>query len=209
LAADRLEADAHDLRFEDGAFLIAGTDRRIAFTDIVKLAGGVSAEAYLSAGKATFPNGCHIAEVEIDSETGSTRLVRYTVVDDVGRVINPMIVEGQILGGIAQGAGQALMEEISYDRASGQLTTASFMDYAMPRAEDLPATHVENVVVATSANPLGVKGVGEAGAVGALSAVMSAVADALSSAGVPHFDMPATPGKIWAALQAANEAGGA
>jgi carbon-monoxide dehydrogenase large subunit len=149
-----------------------------------------------------YPNGCHICEVEIDMETGETRISRYNVVDDVGTVLNPMLLHGQIHGGVAQGAGQVLMEDIHFD-ASGQLVTASFMDYAMPRAHNLSAIHVEANPVPTKTNPLGTKGAGEAGCVGAMPAVVNAVVNALSEFGVTHIEMPATAERIWRAMQKA------
>jgi carbon-monoxide dehydrogenase large subunit len=154
--------------------------------------------------EASFPNGCHICEVEIDPETGETKIVSYVVVDDVGNVINPLLVKGQIHGGIAQGLGQVCGEEIVYDKSNGQMLTASFMDYPMPRAEDVPPINVISNPTPTASNPLGVKGVGEAGTVGALPAIMNAIIDALVPMGVRHLDMPATPCRIWTALQEAK-----
>ena len=151
-----------------------------------------------------FPNGCHVCEVEVDPDTGSVQLASYNVVDDVGTVINPITLKGQIHGGVAQGVGQALMEQVVYDPESGQLLTATFMDYAMPRAEDLPDMHVESNPVPTKLNPLGAKGAGEAGTVGALPVVISAVNDALAPLGVRDLDMPATSARVWEALQAAR-----
>jgi carbon-monoxide dehydrogenase large subunit len=148
-----------------------------------------------------FPNGCHVCELEIDPETGTITLDLYTAIDDCGTVINPLIVHGQVHGGVMQGIGQALLEQIVYDRETGQLLTGSFMDYAMPRAVDLPTLSVDFHEVPSPANPLGVKGVGEAGIVGALPVVMNAIADALAAQGKAiDFDMPATPEKIWRAL---------
>jgi carbon-monoxide dehydrogenase large subunit len=147
----------------------------------------------------TFPNGCHIVEVEIDPDTGAVAIERYTVVDDFGRTINPLLLEGQVHGGVVQGIGQALLEHASYD-GSGQLLSGSFMDYAMPRASDVPSFAFSTHNVPTKANPLGVKGAGEAGAVGAPPAVMNAIVDALARTGAHHIDMPATPGRIWQAL---------
>ena len=161
---------------------------------------GLSATAVYNAPVANYPNGCHICELEIDRDTGQVQIVRYSVVDDVGTVINPMLLHGQIQGGIAQGAGQALMEDIHFD-AAGQLVTASFMDYAMPHAHDLCDMEVEANPVPTKTNPLGVKGAGEAGCVGALPAVVNAVVDALAEFGVRHIEMPATPERIWRAMQ--------
>jgi len=152
---------------------------------------------------ATFPNGCHICEVEIDPDTGVVDVVGYVSVEDVGRVLNPLLVEGQLHGGIAQGIGQALFEEIRFD-AEGQLITGSFMDYAMPRADDMPTIRSANPETPTKLNPLGVKGVGEAGTVGALGATMNAVCNALLPAGIRHLDMPASRLRVWQALHDAG-----
>src|SRR6202034_4580390 len=149
---------------------------------------------------------CHIAEVEVDPETGVTRILRYLVVDDVGRAINPMIVRGQVHGGVAQGIGQAMLEHTAYDPESGQLLSGSFMDYALPRADNLPDIEVELIEVPCVSNPLGVKGAGEAGAVGSPPAVINAIVDALSVDGVTHIDMPATSEKVWQALVTAKAA---
>lgn len=152
----------------------------------------------------TFPSGCHVAEVEIDPETGACELLRYTAVDDYGRLINPMLTEGQVQGGVAQGIGQAMMEHTVYDPASGQLLSGSLMDYALPRADDLPAFDIELIERPTMANPLGVKGSGQAGCIGAPQTIMAAVLDALRPAGVSALDMPATPARIWEALAKAD-----
>ncbi len=207
LASDALEAAEADIVYDRGSFVVAGTDRRIGLFDLAARAknrrpSGETAEELdtkLTANTPqTFPNGCHIAEVEIDPETGATALVAYTAVDDCGTVLDHMVVEGQVHGAVVQGLGQALLEHLVYDRA-GQLVTGSFMDYAMPRAADVPAlTAAEHSVPATT-NPLGVKGVGEAGTTGALAAIMNAIADAVPAAA--HMDMPATPEKIWAACR--------
>jgi carbon-monoxide dehydrogenase large subunit len=154
----------------------------------------------------TFPNGCHVAEVEIEPETGLITVPRYIVVDDVGHAVNPMIVRGQVHGGVAQGIGQAVHERTAYDPESGQLLSASFMDYALPRAEDLPDIEVDLIEVPCETNPLGVKGAGEAGAVGSPPAMMNALVDALSTAGVTHIDMPATPETVWKAIATARAA---
>jgi carbon-monoxide dehydrogenase large subunit len=154
----------------------------------------------------TWPNGCHVCEVEIDEATGAVVLVGYAIVDDVGTVINPITLKGQIHGGVVQGLGQALMEEVVYERESGQLLTSSFMEYAMPRADDLCDMHIESNPVPTALNPLGVKGAGEAGTVGALPAVMNAVLDALAPLGVRALDMPATSERVWRALEDARAA---
>jgi carbon-monoxide dehydrogenase large subunit len=203
IAAQRLEVSQDDVGFADGSFVVSGTNRHIAFTEILaEHSGPVSGEAFISASNATFPNGCHICEVEVDPATGAVTLESYAVIDDVGRMINPLLVKGQIRGGVMQGVGQALLEEIVYDE-TGQLISASFMDYAMPRAENAPSMFVESYPTPTASNPLGVKGAGEAGTVGALSAVMSAVSDALSTRGVAHIDMPATPLRVWESLRSA------
>jgi carbon-monoxide dehydrogenase large subunit len=158
-------------------------------------------------GASTFPNGCHVAEVEVDPETGLVDVVKYCCVNDFGTVVNPMIVEGQLHGGVVQGIGQALMEVAVYD-GDGQLLTGSFMDYAMPRAEDVPPSFVvADHPVPAKTNPLGVKGCGEAGCAGALTSVTNAVMDALADRGIRHVDMPLTPFRIWRALRAPNGAG--
>jgi carbon-monoxide dehydrogenase large subunit len=215
-ASEALEAAVADIVFEDGRFSVTGTDRGI---DIISLALGQRAKAAkgedvttLDAAEVaqinahTFPNGCHIAEVEVDPETGTIEIVRYSVTDDVGKAVNPMIVRGQVHGGVAQGFGQAILEHTAYDPESGQLLSGSFMDYAVPRADDLPDIEVEFVEVPCGTNPLGVKGAGEAGAVGSPPAVMNALVDALTPAGVTHIDMPATPEKVWKALELAKAA---
>jgi carbon-monoxide dehydrogenase large subunit len=160
---------------------------------------GLYETATYRAHSGNFPNGCHVCEVEIDPETGSTQMVGYWVVDDVGTVINPMLVRGQIMGGIAQGMGQVLMEDKSYDEA-GQVLTGSFMDYAMPRADNFCAVVIEDNPVPTPTNPLGVKGAGEAGTVGSLSAGVNAIVDALSVLGIRHIDTPCTPYRVWQAI---------
>ncbi len=209
LAAHMLEASAADIEFASGRFTVAGTDRSVMLDQVARAAYvpggrpagedvGLAANASVAPGNATFPNGCHLCEVEVDPETGEVRLDRYVVADDVGTVVNPLLLKGQIHGGVAQGAGQALMEEMRYDEG-GQMLTATFMDYAMPRAADLPSIGVLSNPQPTATNPLGAKGAGEAGTVGALPAVISAVCDAI---GVAHLDMPATPERVWAALRA-------
>ena len=152
----------------------------------------------------TFPNGTHICEVEIDPDTGVTEVVRYSAVEELGYVLNPMLVAGQTHGGVAQGVGQAMGEQIVHDPHSGQMLTASFMDYQMPRADDLPDILMTTREVPTKVNPLGAKGVGEAGTVGAMAAAMNAVNDALAPLGIRHFDMPATPNRVWSAIAAAR-----
>ena len=216
IAAHLLEAAETDIAFEDGAFTVAGTDRSIAIADVAKAAfqpgrlgrdiePGFYETATYNGGVYTFPNGCHICEVEIDPATGVTEIVRYSVVDDVGTMLNPLLVKGQIHGGIAQGAGQALMEDIIVDPDSGQVMTGSFMDYCMPRADDLCSYDIGSNVVPTPANPLGVKGAGEAGTVGSLPSVMNAVNNALVQIGCDYVSMPATPLKVWRAVEAAKK----
>jgi carbon-monoxide dehydrogenase large subunit len=214
IAAHLLEAAEADIAFADGVFAIAGTDRAVSLADIAATAWepqslpdgmepGLVASAAYSAKQQNFPNGTHICELEIDPETGMVEILNYSVVDDVGTVLNPLLLEGQIRGGIAQGAGQVLMEDIHFDPASGQLVTGSFMDYAMPRADDLSAIHCESSPVPTLTNPLGVKGAGEAGAVGAMPAVGNALVDALKPLGIRDLPMPASPERLWRAIREA------
>ena len=204
-AADALNSTIDEISFEDGYYRVQKSNRSITFIDLVRQRSKpISAEYDGSADNATFPNGCHICEVEIDPTTGRVEVMTYLVVDDVGTVINPQLLKGQITGGVAQGLGQALMEQVVYDPSNGQLVSASFMDYAMPRATELPPVQVISQPIPTSSNPLGVKGAGEAGTVGALAAVMNAVCDALHSVGADPIDMPATPESVWSALQAAT-----
>jgi len=212
-AAHVFEAAVADITFAEGTFRVAGTDRAIGIIELaervrtmtVKPAGleqGLDAAATIKLDAWTFPNGCHVAEVEVDPDTGVTRIVRYTVVDDFGVVVNPLLVEGQVHGGVVQGIGQALLERTVYDR-SGQLVTGSFMDYCMPRADDLPSFDFSTIEVRCRSNPMGVKGCGEAGSVGSCAAVINALADAL---GVRHVDMPATPERVWRLAQARRTA---
>ena len=220
VAAHLMEATPADVEFAHGSFRIAGTDRSIPLMEVagafygktgIPSRFGLGLEASGSyamdapSHPANYPNGCHCCEVEIDPETGVVRIDRYTVVDDVGRVINPMICEGQVQGGLAQGIGQALLETIAYDRDSGQLLSGSFMDYAMPRGDDLPMFTLSFEEIPSTTNPLGVKGVGEAGAIGSPPAVINAVLDALAPLGVDHIDMPATPLRVWRAIQRARK----
>jgi len=211
IAAHMLKVAEADLKFDEGVFSSSATNQTLSIKEIAVAAfepknlpkdmePGLFANAVHTAPVANYPNGCHVCEVEIDRETGQTAITRYSVVDDVGTVLNPMLLHGQIHGGIAQGAGQALMEDIHFD-ASGQLVTASFQDYAMPRAHDFAPMKVDSNPVPTKTNPLGVKGAGEAGCVGALPAVVNAVVDALAEFGVTHIEMPATPERIWRAMQ--------
>ncbi|HVY59123.1 MAG TPA: xanthine dehydrogenase family protein molybdopterin-binding subunit [Xanthobacteraceae bacterium] len=214
IAAHLLESGEHDIVFENGKFVVAGSDRSIDLAHVAraafqpgKLPPGVEPGFFetgtFDGGVHTFPNGCHISEVEIDEATGVVELVRYTAIDDVGNIINPLLVEGQLHGGIAQGVGQALLEQIVYD-SSGQLLSGSFMDYAMPRASDFCHFELGENVVPTLTNPLGVKGAGESGTVGALASVMNAINDALARIGASYVQMPATPEKIWRAITAAK-----
>lgn len=200
-AAKMLSYAPEVLEFEDARYL-SPDGQSVSFLEVAAQSGEtVECTSNSSALGATFPNGCHICEVEIDPETGQVTLDRYTVVDDVGTEINPLLVKGQVTGGVAQGVGQALMENIAYDPDSGQILSASFMDYAMPRAGDLPGPNVLSHPVPTLNNPLGAKGVGEAGTVGSLAATINSVCDALSTRGISHLDMPASPGRVWQALQ--------
>jgi carbon-monoxide dehydrogenase large subunit len=211
IAAHALKVDAADINFADGVFSSPKSNRTMTIKEVAidaanpakipaAMEPGLFATAVYKAKAQNYPNGCHVCELEIDRETGEVQIVRYSVVDDVGTVLNPMLLHGQIHGGVAQGAGQVLMEDIHFD-ASGQLLTASFMDYAMPHAHNLSAIEVESNPVPTKTNPLGTKGAGEAGNVGALPAVANAVVDALSEFGVRHVEMPATPERVWRLMQ--------
>lgn len=206
LGADALEASARDLEFHDGTLRVAGTDRSISFADLANRPEATedkltSADAFTPPAP-TYPNGTHLAEVEIDEATGEVEIVKYVVVDDFGATLNPLMLAGQVHGGTVQGVGQALMEETVYDSDSGQLLTASFMDYAMPRASHMPDIAFETRNVPCKNNPLGFKGAGEAGAIGSCPALMNAILDALWRAyNVRHLDMPATAPRIWAAIQ--------
>jgi len=211
LAADVLEAAPGDMEIADGAVRVAGTDRVISFADLAARPEAkpeqLRASGEFGTELPTFPNGTHIAEVEIDPDTGATMIVNYVVVDDFGATLNPLLLAGQVHGGAVQGIGQALMEEAAYDAASGQLLSASFMDYAMPRAADAPHFIFETHNVPCKNNPLGVKGAGEAGAIGSCPALVNAILDALWRAHrIAHIDMPATPRKVWAAIAAARGA---
>jgi carbon-monoxide dehydrogenase large subunit len=215
IASHALEASASDIEFKAGRFVIAGTDRSIG---LLELASRLRGELKLPEGVPTsldvdhvvkdpvpsaFPNGCHIAEVEVDPETGAAQVVRYSAVNDLGTIVNPLLVEGQIQGGVVQGLGQALLEQAVYD-SDGQFVTGSFMDYAMPRAHDVPTINVLSHPVPTKTNPLGAKGCGEAGTSGGLPSVANAVIDALSEYGIRHLEMPMTPARIWQAIQDAK-----
>jgi carbon-monoxide dehydrogenase large subunit len=211
-AAHFMEADAADIAFADGAFTIAGTDRSMPIAQVAQmsfipvglpseLGVGLQGAGGFSPSQPTFPNGCHICEVDIDPETGEAALDRYTVVDDIGTVINPLLARGQIQGGIAQGAGQALSEDVVYDPESGQLLTGTLMDYGVPRADTMPRVTVDFSPVPSPTNPLGAKGVGEGGTVAATPTVMNAILDALAPLGVTDVPMPATPERIWRAIR--------
>jgi carbon-monoxide dehydrogenase large subunit len=215
LAAHVLEASAGDIEFKAGRFTIAGTDRSIEIIALAeKLRSGIALPAdapktldvthVTEAVAGTYPNGVHVVEVEIEADTGLTRVVKYNAVNDFGTVLNPLLVEGQVQGGIVQGLGQVLLEGTVYD-AAGQLVTGSFQDYAMPRAHDAPMIHVANRPVPTKTNPIGAKGCGEAGTSGGLPAVSSAVLDALSEFGIRELEMPMTASKIWQAIEAAKQ----
>jgi carbon-monoxide dehydrogenase large subunit len=210
IAAHLMEAAETDIEFKDGVFKVAGTDKQVPFAQVSltayvphnypldKLEPGLNEQAFYDPTNFTFPAGSHICEVEVDPDTGVTRIVNFTAVDDFGNVINPMIVEGQVHGGLVQGIGQALLEGCRYDKDSGQLLTGSYLDYCMPRADDVPSFKVGTEVTPCTHNPLGVKGCGEAGAIGAPVAVINAITDAL---GVHDLEMPATPERVWRAIQ--------
>lgn len=204
IAADALETGAGDLEFSDGAIRIVGTDRTIAFADLAKRAdpSKLSASATFSSADGTYPNGTHIAEVEIDPATGVIHVVNYVIVDDFGVTLNPLLLAGQVHGGTMQGIGQALMEQAVYDARDGQLVTGTFMDYALPRAADGPSITFETHNVPCKTNPLGVKGAGEAGAIGSCPAVVNAIIDGLyREYGIDHIDMPATAERVWMAIE--------
>jgi aerobic carbon-monoxide dehydrogenase large subunit len=215
VASHVLEASVGDIEFKAGHFIIAGTDRSIGLLDLAaRLRGGLKLpdgapnsldvdHVVKDPVPSAFPNGCHIAEVEVDPETGATHVVRYSAVNDLGTIVNPLLVEGQIQGGVVQGLGQALLEQAVYD-SDGQLVTGSFMDYAMPRAHDAPMINVVSHPAPTKSNPLGAKGCGEAGTSGGLPSVANAVIDALSDYGIRHLVMPMTPARIWQAIQDAK-----
>jgi carbon-monoxide dehydrogenase large subunit len=216
IAAHLLEASADDIEFRDGQLMVAGTDRSVAFGDVAmaayvphnypleELEPGLEETAFYDPKNFTFPAGCHICEVEVDPDTGVVDVVRFTAADDFGRVINPMIVEGQVHGGVTQGIGQALYEQCVYDE-TGQLMSGSLMDYCLPKADNVPDFAVTTNVTPCTHNVLGVKGCGEAGAIGAPPAVINAVVNALSGLGVDDVAIPATPERVWRAIQAANQ----
>jgi aerobic carbon-monoxide dehydrogenase large subunit len=213
IAAHLLEASEADVEFKNGQFTVAGTDRSKAFGEIAltayvphnfpheELDPGLDESAFYDPKNFTFPSGAHIAEVEVDPDTGSIEIVKFTASDDFGRIINPMIVAGQVHGGLAQGIGQAVLEACVYDKQTGQLLTGSYNDYAMPRADDLPSFELSTHATLCTHNPLGVKGCGEAGAIGAPAAIANAVVDALKPLGVKHVEMPLTPQRLWQVIQ--------
>jgi carbon-monoxide dehydrogenase large subunit len=212
IAAHMLEAAEADIEFENAAYKVAGTDRLVPFLDVAKTAFmpnklprdieiGLYETATWSPDAGNIPNSAHVCEVEIDPETGTVEIVRYTAVQDVGVELNPLLVRGQVHGGIAHAAGQALMENIAYDPESGQLLSGSFLDYAMPRADNFCSFDLGSHPVPTKTNPLGVKGAGECGTVGGLAAVMNAINDALAPLGVRNLAMPATPENVWRAIR--------
>jgi carbon-monoxide dehydrogenase large subunit len=215
IASHVLEVSASDIEYKTGRFVIAGTDRSIGLLELAaRLRGGLKLPEGVPPSldvdhvvtdpvPSAFPNGCHIAEVEVDPDTGATHVVRYSAVNDLGTIVNPLLVEGQIQGGVVQGLGQVLLEQAVYD-SDGQLVTGSFMDYAMPRAHDAPMINVASHPVPTKSNPLGAKGCGEAGTSGGLPSIANAVIDALSEYGIRHLEMPMTPSRIWHAIQDAK-----
>jgi carbon-monoxide dehydrogenase large subunit len=210
IAAHLMEAAEADVEFTDGIFKVAGTDKQVAFAQVAltayvphnypldKLEPGLNENAFYDPTNFTFPAGTYVCEVEVDPDTGSTAIVSFTAVDDFGKIINPMIVAGQVHGGLTQGIGQALLEGCRYDKDSGQLVTGSMLDYCIPRADDVPSFKLDTKETPCTHNPLGVKGCGEAGAIGAPAAVTNALTDAL---GVRDLEMPATPERVWRALQ--------
>jgi aerobic carbon-monoxide dehydrogenase large subunit len=216
LAAALMEADAADIEFKDGQYRVVGTDKAITITDVAKAAYapmgpltdkfgvGLEASGSFSPDPPSHPNGAHVCELEVDPETGEVTIDRYFVVDDLGRVLNPLIVRGQIHGGVVQGLGQALLEHQVYDRESGQLISGSFMDYGMPRADTMPNVESELEEVPCKTNPLGVKGIGESGTIGAPPTVINALIDALAPLGVDRIDMPATPLRVWETISRAR-----
>jgi carbon-monoxide dehydrogenase large subunit len=215
IAAILLQADIGDVDFSAGRFTVKGTARGMDLPEVSRaandsaslpdgMAPGLDTYVFNQSDVFTFPNGCHIAEVEIDPETGAVSIERYTIVDDYGRLINPMLTKGQVEGGVVQGVGQALMEHTVYDLDSGQLLSGSLTDYALPRADDLPPFDTTLAELPTSANPLGVKGSGQAGCIAAPQTIINAIVEALASLGIDHLDMPATPERLWRAIRAAR-----
>jgi len=213
IAADLLEAAEVDISYGNATYTVSGTDRRVGLFEVAARAiqdgappeRGLEAENLYDPTAPTYPNGCHIAEVEVDPETGVVSLLNYVIAQDVGRALNPMVVEGQLTGGVAQGVGQALLEWTVKDPKSGQLLTGSFMDSALPRADELPAFSTEILEIPCASTPTGVKSVGEAGPTAAPAAVINAVVDALRPLGVRHLEMPATPQAVWQAIRDAGQ----
>ena len=206
LAAEALEAAMVDIAFAEGQFRIVGTDRAIGWSTLAAGLGQgmLAGQGWWKPTGPTFPNGCHVAELEIDPETGAWTLQRYTMLHDFGRVLNPKLLEGQLQGGVVQGYGQAASEAVRHDPDSGQMLTGSLMDYGLPRADEIPSLTLETLPTAAPTHPLGIKGCGEAGAAGGAPAVMNALLDALAPAGVTMLDMPATPEAVWQAIRAAR-----
>jgi carbon-monoxide dehydrogenase large subunit len=213
IAAKALEAREQDMKFTDGLFVTPKSNRRLSIFDVAQALADnpalapvkkLHAKAVFTGRIPAYPTGAVVCELEIDPDTGAIEITRYTSVDDAGQAINPMILHGQVHGGIAQGVGQALCEEVAYTDGSGQVLNASFMDYAMPRARNLPSFDIALTEDPTKGNPLRVKGGGEAGITPALAVVMNAVMDALSAYGIEHIDMPATPHRIWSSIEAAK-----
>ena len=215
IAAHLLETSESDIEFENGQFVVPGTDKAKAFGEIAlaayvphnypleELEPGLEETAFYDPKNFTFPAGTYVCEVEVDQDTGTVDIASFHATDDFGTVINPMIVEGQVHGGLVQGIGQAILEGCNYDE-NGQLLSGSYMDYTMPRATDVPSFTVDTTVTECTHNPLGVKGCGEAGAIGSPPAVMNAILNALSEVGVTHLDMPATPHRVWQAIRDAQ-----
>src|SRR5216684_555671 len=219
LAAAMMEADTADIEFKDGQYRVVGTDKALTIVDVAKAAYapagpltekfgvGLESTGSYSASPPSHPNGSHVCELEVDPDTGEVVVDRYFVVDDLGRVLNPLIVRGQIHGGVVQGLGQALLEHHVYDRESGQLLSGSFMDYGMPRADTMPDVDATLEEVPCKTNPLGVKGIGESGTIGAPPTVINAIIEALEPLGVDHIDMPATPSRVWETITRARSGG--
>jgi aerobic carbon-monoxide dehydrogenase large subunit len=216
IAAHLLQADANEVSFSGGRFTVGGGERGIDLSALAEAARdpanlpdgmspGLDADAYNDSDVFTFPNGCHAAEIEIDPATGAVTLERYAAIDDYGQLINPMLTMGQVQGGLAQGIGQALLEHTVYDERSGQLLSGSLMDYALPRADDLPPLDITLAELPTAVNPLGVKGAGQAGCIAAPQTIVNAILDALSPLGIAHIDMPATPERVWRAIRSARQ----
>jgi len=211
IASEMLETASLDVEYAGGAYRVKGTDKSVTLFDVARYActstdlpedlrGPLSGTDTHTIEHWSYPNGCHVCEVEIEQDTGVVHVMRYCAVDDVGKVINPLLVAGQVHGGVAQGIGQAMLENTIYDPASGQMVTSSFMDYTMPRADDVPMIELDTNEVPCVTNPIGVKGAGEAGALVAPPVVIAAITDALRDYGVAHIDMPATPERIWRIL---------